>query len=79
MIINSIFEIVDARIAVIESDQKQVSVIVLNAALFKQMQQEMMFQDMSQKYGKIRSPFDLQVYRGIKVIPSQVVETVEVY
>jgi hypothetical protein len=79
MIINSIFGIVDARIAAIESEQKQASVIVLNAKLFKQMQQEMMYQDMSQSYGKVRSPFDLQVYRGIKVIPSQVVDTVEVY
>jgi hypothetical protein len=79
MIINSIFGIVDARIEAIESNAKQASVIVLNAQLFKQMQQEMMFQDMSQSYGKVRSPFDLQVYRGLKVIPSQVVETVEVF
>jgi hypothetical protein len=79
MIINSIFGIVDARISDIESQDKQASVIILNAKLFKQMQQEMMFQDMSQAYGKVRSPFDLQVYRGIKVIPSMVVDTVEVF
>ncbi len=79
MIINSIFGIVDARIAAIESEAKQASVIILNAQLFKQMQQEMMYQDMSQAYGKVRSPFDLQVYKGLKVIPSHVVDTVEVF
>ena len=79
MIINSIFGIVDERINAIESQAKQASVIILNAKLFKQMQQEMMYQDMAQSHGKVRSPFDLQVYRGLKVIPSMIVDTVEVF
>ena len=79
MIMNSIFDIVDEKIVLIETQAKRPSVIVLNESLFKQMQQEMMYQDFSQKSGKVRSPYALQVYKGIKVVASQVVETVEVY
>jgi len=76
---DSIFQIVDDRISEIEGQAKRASVIVLNENLFRQMQQEMLFQDISQKHGKVRSPYALQVYRGIKVITSQVVETVEIF
>ena len=79
MIMDSIFQIVDSRINEIESQAKRASVIVLNESLFKQIQQEMMYQDMNQAYGKVRSPYALQVYRGAKVIPSQVVESVEIF
>lgn len=79
MIIDSIYSIVDARIDEIEASGKRASVIVLAESLFRQMQQEMMYSDMSQKFGKVRSPFDLQVHRGVKVICSQVVESVEIY
>jgi len=79
MIMDSIFQIVDSKIDAIEANAKRAAVIVLNEGLFKQMQQEMMTQDMSMKYGKIRSPYALQVYRGVKVVASQVADSVEVY
>lgn len=78
MIIDSIFQIIDAKMNSIETNAKRAAVIVINESLFKQMQQEMLGQDMSQVYGKVRSPYALQVYRGVKVVPSQVVESVEV-
>lgn len=79
MIMDSVFSIVDAKIEAIEINAKRAAVIVLNRQLYYQMQQEMMMQDMSQKYGTVRSPHSLSVYRGIKVIPSEVIESVEVF
>ena len=79
MIMDSIFEIVDKKIDSIEGQSKRAAVIVLNDGLYKQMQQEMMMQDMAQRYGKVRSPFSLQVHRGVRVVTSQVVDSVEVF
>lgn len=79
MIMDSIFQIVDSKIDAIEVKAKRAAVIILNESLFRQIQQEMMMQDMSAKYGKIRSPYALQVYRGVKVVTSQVVDSVEVF
>ena len=79
MIMDSIFQIVDEKIAIIEEQAKRASVIIINESLFRQIQQEMMFQDMSQKNGRVRSPYALQVYKGAKVIPSQVAESIEVF
>ena len=79
MIMDSIYSIVDARIDEIEASGKRASVIVLAESLFRQIQQEMMYQDMSQKFGKMRSPHSLSVHRGVKVIASQVVASVEIF
>ena len=79
MIMDSVFQIVDSKISLIEAKAKRPVVIVINADLFKQIQQEMFTRDISQVYGKIRSPYALQVYKGCTVIPSQVVESVEVF
>lgn len=77
--LNKVLELVDTKINTIEKQNKRAAVIVINDELFKQMQQEMMYQDMSQKHGTIRSPYSLQVHRGVKVIQSQVCTTVEVF
>ena len=77
-IMNSIYQIIDQKIANIESQGKRASIIVLNDKLFQQIQQEMMFKDSSQTHGVIRSPFDLQVYNKIRVVTSQVCDAVEV-
>lgn len=79
MIIDSIFQIIDNKIATIETDAKRASVIIINDKLFKQMQQEMMNRDMTQVYGTVRSPYALQVYKGVKVVPSEVADSVEVF
>lgn len=76
---SKVLELVDSKIDSIEKQNKRAAVIVINDELFRRMQQEMMYQDMSQKHGTIRSPFSLQVHRGVKVIPSQVCGTVEVF
>lgn len=78
MIMDSIFHIIDTKIDSIEQLAKKASIIVINESLFKQMQQEMITRDSLQKHGVIRSPYALQVYRGVKVVPSQVAESVEV-
>lgn len=78
MLIDTIFQTVDEKIAVLAEQRKRPSVIVLNADLFRQMQQDTMTADLSQKSGRVRSPYDLQVYQGLRVIPSEVVQTVEV-
>lgn len=79
MIMDSVFQIVDSKIELIETKAKRPAVIVINEGLFKQMQQEMFTRDMSQVHGKIRSPYALQVYKGCTVIVSQVVDSVEVF
>ncbi len=79
MIMDSVFQIVDGKIDNIETEKKRAAVIVINENLFRQMQQEMLTRDMSQPYGTVRSPYALQVYRGVKVVPSQVIESVEVF
>jgi hypothetical protein len=79
MIIDSVFAVIDEKIASIETEKKRASVIVINENLFKQMQQEMLGRDMSQRNGVVRSPYALQVYRGAKVITSQVADTIEVF
>lgn len=76
---DSIYQIIDQKIAQIESQNKRASIIIINDKLFQQMQQETLFRDMSQSYGKVRSPYDLQVYNKIKVVPSQVCDSVEVF
>lgn len=79
MIMDSVYQIIDSKINLIETKAKRPVVIVINEGLFKQMQQEMFARDMSQLHGKIRSPYALQVYKGCTVIASQVVDSVEVY
>ncbi len=79
MIMDSVFQIIDTKINLIETNAKRPVVIVINAGLFRQIQQEMFGRDMSQVHGKIRSPYALQVYKGCTVIASQVVDSVEVF
>jgi hypothetical protein len=76
---DSIYQIIDQKLAQIENQNKRASIIIINDKLFQQMQQEMLFRDMSQAYGRVRSPYDLQVYNKIKVMPSQVCDSVEVF
>lgn len=79
MIMDSIFQIVDDKINRIEAQAKRAAVIVINDGLFRQMQQEMFMADSMQRNGKVRSPYALQVYKGIKVVASQIAESVEVF
>lgn len=77
--IEKVFQVVDSRINTIETSGKRVSVIIINSNTFRQIQQEMFYQDSMQSHGTIRSPYALQSYKGAKVVTSEVVELVEVY
>lgn len=77
--LSKVLELVDSKIDSIEKQNKRAAVIVINDELFRRMQQEMFSQDISQQHGKVRSPYSLQVHRGVRVVSSQVVSTVEVY
>ena len=79
MISDLIYQQIDDKIDEIEQKKQQASIIILNEGLFKQMQQETLYLDMSQQSGKVRSPYALQVYRNLRVVPSQVCENVEVF
>ena len=79
MITEKIFELIDSKVNHIYTSAKRPAVIVVNAQLYKSLQEEILERDLSQPYGKVRSPLDLKVYNGIPLIPSQVVEVVEVF
>lgn len=79
MVSDLVYQRIDEKIKEIESQGKSAAIIVIADKLFRQMQQDMIQQDLMQVHGRIRSPYDLQVYHGIKVVASQVVESCEVY
>jgi len=79
MIINKIYSLIDEKINRIEEQRMKPSVIIVNASLFRQMQQEFADTQLAQAYGKVRSPYSLSVYKGCTVHPSEAVETAEVF
>lgn len=77
--IDQVYALIDQKIHGILEEAKQPAVIVINSGLYKSLQQAVVEADLSQPFGKVRSPYSLANYKGLQVIPSQVVETVEVF
>lgn len=77
--IEQIFEKVDVRIVELSAQNKTPSLILINARLYQNLQQEMLTQDLSQSYGKVRSPYNLRSYKGLQLLTSHVVDDVEVF
>ena len=74
-----VYKLIDSKMDAIAEQRKLPAVIVMSSRIFKQIQQEMMFRDASQSHGVVRNPFDLQVYRKVKIVPSEMIDLVEVF
>jgi len=77
--LENMFKVIDQRIASLEEEGKHPAVILINASLYKSLQDEMIQQDILQQYGKIRSPHELKLYRGVQIIPCETVEAAQVF
>lgn len=75
-----LFDIVDAKLeGFITQKAVEPAVILVNSSLYRQYQMGLLDKDLSQPSGFVRSPYNLRNYKGIQVIPSQVVSDVEIF
>jgi len=77
--VQNIFEKIDQKLRMICDSYKKPAAIIINTSLYRVLQEEILQNDLAQSSGKIRSPLDLKIYNGVQMIPSEVIEGVEVF
>ena len=73
------FGVIDQKINSLMVEGKRPAVILINSKIYKSIQEEMIQKDMAQSFGKVRSPYDLRLYKGIQIISCDTVEAADVY